>query len=292
MRLAVIACFLNEAAYLPTFLTSLEFQQRAPDRLLLVDDGSSDSSLRLAEEFARDRPHVRVLSRPRRPPARDRLAAAAELQAFCWGVEQLDIAWELVAKLDSDLRLSPQTFAELERRFEENPRLGVAGADLSVITASGHEVRERGHRQHVRGPTKFYRRECFEQVFPLPFRLGWDTSDEVQARMHGWQTESFAMPDGDPIHLRPTGSRDGALRKHRRDGLTTYAYGAGPLWVIAGATRRLGSRPRVLGAVHFLFGWLIAMLRSQPRADADQRAFLAVEHRRRLRRALAPRAPR
>jgi glycosyltransferase involved in cell wall biosynthesis len=292
VRLAVIACFLNEEAYLPAFLTSLESQQRAPDRLLLVDDGSSDGSLRLAEEFARGRPYARALSRPRRPPTRDRLAAAAELQAFCWGVEQLDIAWDVVAKLDGDLRLSPQTLAELERRFEENPRLGVAGAHLSVITASGREVRERGHPHHVRGPTKFYRRECFEQVFPLPFRLGWDTSDEVQARMRGWQTESFAMPDGDPIHLRPTGSRDGALRKHRRDGLTTYAYGAGPLWVLVGATRRLGGRPRVLGALNYVFGWLMAMLRSQPRADHDQRAFLASEHRRRLRRDLSSRAPR
>ena len=67
MRLAVIACFLNEEAYLPTFLQSLAVQVREPDALLLVDDGSSDGSVRLAEEFARGRPTVAVLRRPRRP---------------------------------------------------------------------------------------------------------------------------------------------------------------------------------------------------------------------------------
>ena len=128
MRLAVIACFLNEEAYLPTFLQSLAAQVREPDALLLVDDGSADGSVRLAEEFARGRRTVAVLRRPRRPAARDRLARAAELEAFCWAVEQVDIAWDVVAKLDADLRLSPDTFAELERRLEADPALGIAGA--------------------------------------------------------------------------------------------------------------------------------------------------------------------
>lgn len=290
MRLAVIACFLNEEAYLPNFLQSLATQTREPDRLVLLDDGSADGSLGLAREFADGRSYVRVLSRPRRPPQRDRLATAAELEAFCWAVEQLEMPWDVVAKLDADLRLSPDLFAELERRLQADPGLGMVGAVQSIITPDGRTVRERCPENHVRGSTKFYRRECFEQVYPLPFRLGWDTSDEVRARMHGWRTRSFSMPAGDPIHMRPTATQDGALRGHRRDGLATYCYGAGPFWVLLGAARRLSSRPRVLGTVNFLFGWLRAAISSQPRADAKQRAFLAAEHRALLIATLLPRA--
>jgi len=289
MQLAVVACFLNEEAYLPTFLESLDAQLREPDRLLLVDDGSSDGSLRLATEFAQAHPYARALSRPRRPRQRDRLASAAELEAFCWAVAQVDLDWDVVAKLDADLRLSPDTFSELELRLEQDPQLGIVGAIQSIITPDGREVRERCPSGHVRGSTKFYRRACFEQVYPLAFRLGWDTTDEVRARMHGWRTQSFSMPAGDPIHLRPTATADGVIRGQRRKGAAAYAYGAGPWWVLLGAARRMRERPPIMGGLSFLLGWLSAALRADPRADAHQRAFLAGEHRARLRQAVSQR---
>lgn len=287
MRLAVIISFLNEEVYLPALFESLASQRRQPDRLMLVDDGSADESLRLAREFAADRPHVRVLTRTRRPSERDRLAMAAELKAFCWAVEQLDISWDVVAKLDADLCLPPDTFAELEQRLEAEPRLGIAGAFQSIM--AGRPVRESCPKRHVRGSTKFYRRECFEEIFPLPYVLGWDTSDELQARMRGWRTESFAVPHGDPIHLRPTATQDGALRGYRRNGLAAYAYGAGPLWVLVGAVRRMGYRPQVLGGLSFAVGWFGGAVARYPRAEPGQRKFLAREHRERLRDALVRR---
>ncbi|MGZ4201064.1 MAG: glycosyltransferase family 2 protein [Thermoleophilaceae bacterium] len=286
MRLAVVACFLNEQPYLDIFLPSLASQERPPDRLLLVDDGSSDDSLRLAQEFAAEHRYARALSRPVRPPERDRLARAAELVAFSWAVEQIDIEWDVVAKLDADLRLTPDTFAELERRLKQDPQLGIVGAFQSIVGPNGKLVRERTPPNHVRGSTKFYRRECFEQIYPLDFRLGWDTTDELQARMRGWRTASFPMPAGDPVHLRPTASADGALRGCRRDGVSAWSYGAGPAWVLLGTARRLTLRPRVLAGLNFLLGWAVAGLRRDPRADAAQRAFMRDQQRQPLRSAL------
>ena len=283
MRLAVIACFLNEDAFLPTFLQSLAEQDRQPDLLLLVDDGSSDGSLSLAEDWARGRGLAKVLQRPARPPQRDRLARAAELEAFCWAVSQIEGEWDVVAKLDADLRLTPGTFAELMRRLEADPRLGLAGAHQSIVTPDGRTVRDRCPPGPVRGSTKFYARACFEDVYPLEFRIGWDTTDEIRARMRGWRTESFSMPDGDPIHMRPTGAQDGAVRGYRRIGRAAYAYGAGPSWVLLGAASRLPERPRIVGGLSYLQGWVGAAMRSEPRADAEQRAFVAREHRARLR---------
>lgn len=292
MRLAVVACFLDEEIHLPQFLRSMDAQLRPPDHLLLIDDGSSDRSAELAHEFASTHPYARVLRRARRPRQRDRLAHAAVVEAFLWGVAQLEPGWEIVVKMDGDLELSGRTLLELERRFEEDPQLGIAGPFLSVRAHDGHAVRERCASEHVRGPTKFYRRACFEEVYPrLPVRLGWDTLDEIIARMRGWRTRSFAMPDGDPIHLRVTGSHDGVLRGHRRDGVAMYAWGASPWWALIAAARRVAERPRVLGALHFLAGWTAGALRRDPRADAPARIHLAREHRRRLRAALLRRAP-
>ncbi|HEY1833604.1 MAG TPA: glycosyltransferase family A protein, partial [Solirubrobacteraceae bacterium] len=260
--------------------------------LLLVDDGSADESLRLARQFAAAHPNTVVLSRPRRPPQRDRLATAAELEAFSWGVDQLDVDWDVVAKLDADLRLSPDMFAELERQLDADSGLGIVGAIQSVRVEDGSVVRERCPANHVRGSTKFYRRACFEQVYPLSFRLGWDTTDEVRARMAGWRTRSFEMPAGDPLLMRATATRDGVLRGYRRNGVAAYAYGASFWWVLLGALARMRDEPRVLGGLSVVQGWLTALLRSHPRADSEQRAFVAAEHRARIRGALLGRTAR
>ena len=103
MTFALVACFLDEEAHLPRFLASVAAQTRRPDRLVLVDDGSSDASVRIAEAFADAHPYATVLRRPRRAAARDRLAQAPELQAFTWAVGQLDATYDVIAKVDAAL---------------------------------------------------------------------------------------------------------------------------------------------------------------------------------------------
>jgi biofilm PGA synthesis N-glycosyltransferase PgaC len=282
MKLAVIVPFLNEEGYLEASLGSLSRQTREPDRLLLVDDGSTDTSPEAAREFARNHGYARALSRPRREPSRDRLAEAAELVAFTWAVDQLDIDWDVVCKLDADLELTSEFFANIEEQLHGDPRLGIAGAYLSIQTDAGPK-RERCPPDHVRGATKFYRRECFQDVFPLPVSLGWDTIDEVKARMHGWRTASFSLPGGDPVHLRPTATHDGALRGLYRAGRGTYAYGAHPLWVIVSGLRRIHAFPPLLGAMTFFSGWFVAALKRAPRASKEVRAFGHREQLERLR---------
>lgn len=286
MRLAVIVPFLDEEAYLGTLLGSLAAQQRPPDRLLLVDDGSRDDSGALAGAFAAEHGYARALRRPPRPPARDRLVAAHELGAFLWGLDRLDVEWDVVAKLDADLRLTPRTFATILDRLEADPGLGIAGAYLSVEEPGGASRRERCPPDHVRGATKFYRRACLDALRPLPQTLGWDTIDEVKARMLGWRTASFAMPDGDPVHLRPTATYDGALRGFRRAGIGTYAYGAHPAWMVASGLRRIGQAPPVLGMLNYFAGWAQAAARRAPRADAEVRRFVRREQAARMRAAV------
>ncbi len=284
MVLAVVVPFLNEGKYLPLFLEAIAAQSRLPDRLLLVDDGSDDSSYELAQAFADTHPFALALRRPRRQIETDRLATAAELSAFGWGVEQIDVRYDVIVKMDADLELRPSHFAEILGRFEEDPRLGVAGSYLSVRLPNGEIVREEHPADHVRGPNKFYRRECFERIWPLPAHLGWDTIDEIKARMHGWTTTSVELSDGDSIHLRPTGQYNGRLRAFARWGECAYGYGSHPVTVLAGAVARARKRPYVAAGLAFLYGWAAAGLRGRPRVEPAVRSFRRREEFARLRR--------
>ena len=120
---------------------------------------------------------------------------------------------------------------------------------------------------HTRGPTKFYRRECYLQIAPLPEILGWDGMDDVSARLHGWDTCSFEIPGGDSIHLRPTGTHNGALRANRRWGLCAYAVGAHPMFATMSGIARFTRRPYVIGGLNYIVGYLRAGMRRAPRAE-------------------------
>lgn len=69
LNIVCIVPFLNEAQHLQTFLDSLAGQLRFPDQIVLVDDGSSDASPRMAAEFAATHQNVSFF---RRPPGRKR----------------------------------------------------------------------------------------------------------------------------------------------------------------------------------------------------------------------------
>lgn len=282
--LVVVVTFLNEEWSLPTFLDSMSAQTRPPDKLVLVDDGSNDRSSEIAEQYARGREHVVALRRPQRPPSRDRLAEANELKAFQWAVEQLDVDWSIVAKMDADLRLSPRTLEAIENAFAADPQLGMAGAYLSDLQPDRSLVRVPSPAVHIRGATKFYRRACWSEIAPLPAILGWDTIDEAHARLRGWRTRSIVVPDGDPVHLRRTGGHGPILQSFRRWGICSWSAGAHPLHVLLyGLILMRERRPRVIGGLNYLLGWALAALRRAPRASSEVIDYIQQDELRRIR---------
>jgi len=279
--LVVVVCFRDEEEHLPVLLESLGAQTRPPDSLVLVDDGSTDASATIARAFADDRPWAQLLVRPPSAHHADGLAEAAELRAFQWAVTEVGLPFDVVAKLDADLQLSPDLFAAMEQRFTADPDLGIAGAQL-VEVHDGVRRRLGCPPDHVQGATKFYRRACFEDIAPLPPFLGWDTIDEVRARIHGWTTATFEAPPGDQVHLRRMGTAGGTLAGYRRAGRAAYGYGSPPLVVALSVIARLRHRPYGLAAMAFLAGWVGAVLTRAPRAEPEVRDFVRVEQRRRL----------
>jgi poly-beta-1,6-N-acetyl-D-glucosamine synthase len=290
VRVAIVVPFQDEGPHLGRLLASLERQSRPADLVVLVDDGSADGSEALADAFAAGRDDVLVRHLPRRPPGRDRLRDAPEYSAFLSVLPAIEAegAFDVIAKLDGDLELPTQFLETVARELEQDERLGIVGTTLAVVTAEGAIETERLPRYHVRGATKFYRRECLEATQPCEAILGWDTIDEVKARMHGWSTRSVDVPGGHVLHLRPVGTRDGLLRAYRRWGLCAYAIGAHPLWVLLGAGRRLAARPYVLGGLAYLWGWIAAHRAAVGRAEPRVRRHARREQMQRVRSRLRP----
>ncbi len=107
LRLAVIVCAHNEAAFLGPCLHSLLAQTRTPDEIVLVDNASTDATAAVAAAV----PGVRVVKEPRkglvRARERGRLSTGADLLLF----------------LDADCRAPLHWIERVERRFVRHPRL-------------------------------------------------------------------------------------------------------------------------------------------------------------------------
>jgi biofilm PGA synthesis N-glycosyltransferase PgaC len=158
----------------------------------------------------------------------------------------------------------------------------MAGAYLREVDPQGVSMRMRSRPDHVHGATTFYRRECYEDIAPLPAIVGWDMIDANRARLRGWRTESVPIPGGDPLHLRPMGAQDGLLRSFRRWGMAAYALGEHPLHVFLHSVQRMRERPLVIGGLNYLVGWALGALRRLPRAEPELRGFVSRQQLRRI----------
>ena len=288
-RLLVISPVYNEAGHVERVARAVAAQRRPPDAWIVVDDASTDDTLEQLRELEREIDFMTVLSVPPMPAThgRDRLALAAEIRAFNYGLATVDLrSFTHIAKLDGDVELPGDWYELLLRRFDHDASLGIACGQLAeIVDGDSHVLPIPPH--HVHGALKLYSLGCFEAIGGIEERLGWDTIDEAYARMSGLKTRSFDDPVA--IHHRPFASRGGVLRGRARHGACAYISHQGLPWVAARALKVGRARPVWIGGVAFLFGYLQAAASRTTRFDDPAlRRFVRRELRARVRRALSP----
>lgn len=233
---------------------TLEFvtaQTIQPAEWVIVDDGSTDDTGRIIDEYAKQFSWIQTIHRPNRG---FRQPGGGVIDAFNDGFNRLRTKeWEFIVKLDGDLTFSPAYFQKCLEHFANEPRLGIGGGDI-YHSLGGKLKLEVNPRFHVRGATKIYRRACWEAIGGLRAVVGWDTIDEVKANMLGWKTYSFR--ELHLLHHRSTGSAEGLVRDQVKHGLVCYISGYHPLFVAASCLNRLARKPYVIGSAAVLFGFL------------------------------------
>lgn len=251
----VITPVRDEEAYLSFTLRSMLAQSLRPREWIIVDDGSTDSTGALIDQFAGRHKWIRVLHRENRGY---RQAGAGVVEAFYDGYRCLRAQdWEFLVKMDGDLSFASSFFRQALARFASQPRLGIAGA-LLYERVNGSLRPEKGPRFHVRGATKIYRRRCWEEIGGLVSSPGWDTVDEIRANMLRWTTETI---DGlTAVHQRAAGAAEDVWRHSVKLGQAAYVSGYHPLFMMARCLYRVPFRPYVLGALGMAWGFLAGYL--------------------------------
>jgi len=167
----------NEEDSLNIVAQSVLAQTLPPTEWIIVDDASTDQTLELAKKTAQGRTWIQVSHRDHEAGSYD-----ASFKAFKFGVDKITADWDFLVKLDADTRIEPDHIERLTAKFKSDRLLGIA---------SGVNVEEPGISSHPRGNNRMYRRECWEEIDFPEDGWGWDTVDEVFARISGWKTNAF-----------------------------------------------------------------------------------------------------
>ena len=278
-RYVLISPCRNEADYMRRTLDSVAVQTLRPARWVVVDDGSSDATPDILQEYAGKLPYLTVV---RRTDRGCRSVGPGVIEAFYAGLKTVNLDdFEYLCKLDLDLVLPPRYFERLVGRMEENPRLGTTSGKPYFRASNGSLVAETIGDEVSVGASKFYRTECFREIGGFVREVLWDGIDCVRCRMGGWIAESVGDPDLRFLHLRPMGSSDRSLwAGRRRAGHGQYFMGMSPAFMLASAAFRVGRHPVLTGSIATVWGYVASALARQPRYDDPAfRQFLRRYHR-------------
>jgi biofilm PGA synthesis N-glycosyltransferase PgaC len=269
----VISPVRDEAQYLQRTIDSVVAQTVRPAQWLIVDDGSTDATSRLAARAADEHDWIRLYRRADRGV---RKVGGGVIEAFNEGLTQFDLDnFDYVCKLDGDLELPIRYFERLYARFEYDPRLGTASGKCWLVTTRGLQL-ERTRDDFSLGAAKLYRVTCFRAIGGFIPEVMWDGIDCHRCRMLGWKAGSFPDEDLRILHLRRTGSSFRSVYHGRlRWGRGQYFMGTHPLYLAALSVYRMFERPWLLGGLLIAAGYFGAWLHRSPRyPDARFRRFL------------------
>lgn len=255
----------NEADYMKLTLDSVVSQTVKPDLWVIVDDGSTDETPAILQDYASRYPFIQIVTRENRG---HRSVGPGVIEAFYYGYDQVDVSqFDFICKFDLDLDLPPKYFEILIQRMNDNPRIGTcSGKAYFRDKKTGDLISEKCGDEMSVGMTKFYRRTCFEEIGGFVRQVMWDGIDCHKCRQLGWIAVSWDEPELNFIHLRPMGSsQQGIFTGRMRHGFGQYFMGTGLLYMTASSVFRMLHPPYILGGFAMLWGYVKSMFQRKPR---------------------------
>lgn len=244
----------NEAAFIEKTLDTLLAQTQRPDKIIVVDDGSTDATPDIVRRVAEKHDCVQLVQGPKQNVRRYRV-----VEVFNRGYDLVRAeSFTYVSKIDADLIFPKDYFERLFAVMDADPRIGAGSGILDEATLGGGQMRLRMPEGHVPGPIKTIRKTVFDEMGGFLPMLGWDIVDLVKIRSLGYRTMN--IPDLVVFHARRTGAATGIVKGNIRMGHGAYVIGTHPLFALARAIYRMFEPPYVVAGVALGYGYFRSWL--------------------------------
>lgn len=244
MKFLIIIPTHNEEDHLFYCLESLRNQSFTNYKIVVVNDGSTDKTPSIIQEFEQKDHRFSFITLEKSNHA----PGSKVVNAFNAGLKTQNLDdFEVVCKYDSDIIFPENYLEKVNDIYKKNPKAGMVSGLVKIKKnvldySSAFNFKDEKHQwqfenisstNHVRGPIKSYRKECFKDINGLRPTLGWDNIDVMLAKMHHW--EVITIKNSWVKHLRPTAYK---YKKQKAEKLGEYFYNIGlnlPLAAISSA---------------------------------------------------------
>jgi glycosyltransferase involved in cell wall biosynthesis len=254
----------NEEAFIEETIESVARQTCLPLKWVIVNDGSTDSTRSRIEPFLSKHNWIELVNLP----VRQERNFAAKVRAFDAGQEKVKhLDYELIGNLDSDVILDADHFEFLLNKFNDDPRLGVAGTVFREESGYNSETDSLEGQLHVSGQCQLFRRECFADIggYCANKAGGIDWIAVTTARMMGWKTRSFREKSF--LHQRRLGTAErSAFKAAFSYGEKDYYLGGHPVWELFRVCYRMVKPPYIVEglALGLGYGWAAVRRAKRP----------------------------
>ena len=258
MKTYIIIPAYNEAEFIGETLQSLIRQRKPADKIVVVDDGSTDRTPEIVSEFTEKHPEILLV---KNISEGKHLPGSKVVKAFNSGFKTLDDDFDIICKFDADLIFPKDYLEKISFHFDQSLKTGMVGG-FCKIQKNGEWILENlTGKDHIRGALKAYRKACFKDIGGLKPAMGWDTVDELLAQYHGWEIktdESLRVK-----HLKPTGKNYNRTSKYKQgEAFYSLRYGFA-ITLIASA--KLAFKKKDLGFfLNCITGFLYAKNEKRP----------------------------
>lgn len=184
MKFLIIIPAHNEEAHLLFTLESLQHQRFKDFKVVVVNDGSTDATPEIIKRFTDADARFETINLQKSAHQPGSKVVAAFKNGL--NTQNLD-EFEIICKFDADIILPDNYLETITAAFQNHPEYGLVGG-LLYVEKNGNWVYEgNSNKNHVRGPMKAYRKECFEEMGGIRETLGWDNIDAILLENLGWK---------------------------------------------------------------------------------------------------------
>ena len=211
----------NEEQYIGLTLDSLVNQTVLPNKIIVVNDNSTDKTAEIVMAYAEKNSFISLVEKKSDAV---HLPGSKVIQAFHEGEKHIDDNYDIIVKADADLIFPNNYFETIIKHFQSDSTIGMVGG-FAYIEKNGEWFLENlTDNDHIRGAFKAYKKECFKQIDGLKPAMGWDTVDELLCKFYNWKVktdESLHVK-----HLKPTGTNYNKTARYKQ-GEAFYRLGYG-----------------------------------------------------------------
>ena len=259
----------NEEKFLPHVINSVVNGSYAPVLWLIIDDGSSDSTLSILQAYCDKYKFIRYIS------LNDSSGKERDL-IFHYSVicrdgfkEAIDLAklenieWDYIGLLDADTIVTKEYFDKLLDRMEKNKKIGLASGNIHLCL-DGKIKLVRVLKDVPSGTGRVWRKESFIETDGYIVSQAPDAVSMAKIKIKNWETARFS--DYVAYQLRHTSSASGLWKGYEIRGKATYYLNCHPLLVI-GRGLTYAFQLKFYLILPFLIGYLESWRNNDPKSD-------------------------